>query len=331
MHRVILFQSWVCGCRVEPMKFLLRLALVVVVAAFVFLIAGVIATWAPDRSVESLSARWASAPSQFLEVGALRVHLRDEGPRDDPNPIVLLHGTSDSLHTWQGWTDDLRATRRVIRFDLPGFGLTGPNPSDDYSINAYVRFVVATMDKLGVQSFVLGGNSLGGQIAWATALAVPTRVHKLVLVDSAGYPLQPMSVPIGFRIARIPGVRVLMEYVLPRGVVQSSLHNVYGDASRVSPELVDRFYELTLRQGNREALAIRMEQPLSGDEAKIKSLKVPTLILWGGKDRLIPLDNANRFVSDISNSRLVVFENLGHVPQEEDAQATLQALKPFLN
>jgi len=313
------------------MNLLRSLVLVFVVTAFVFLTAGVAATWAPDRSVDSLSARWATEPSQFLEVSGMRVHVRDEGPRDDPQPIVLLHGTSDSLHTWQGWTEGLRGTRRVIRFDLPGFGLTGPSPNSDYSIKAYVRFVVAVLDKVGVQSFVLGGNSLGGQIAWATALAVPTRVNKLVLVDSAGYPLQPQSVPIGFRLSRIPGVRVLLEFVLPRGVVQSSLQNVYGDSSRVTPEMVDRFYELTLRKGNREALALRMQQPLSGDETKIKSLKVPTLILWGGNDRLIPIENANRFASDIANSRLVVFENLGHVPQEEDAHATLQALKLFLN
>jgi pimeloyl-ACP methyl ester carboxylesterase len=121
-----------------------------------------------------------------------------------------------------------------------------------------------------------------------------------------------------------------MEFVLPRGVVQESLRNVYGDPSKVTPELVDRFYELTLRQGNRAALGSRMEQKLSGDESQIKTLKVPTLIVWGAKDRLIPLENGMRFAADIRNSKLVVFDNLGHVPQEEDAQATVTAVKQFL-
>ncbi len=312
------------------MKLILRIAGVLLLACAVFLVAGILATWAPDRSVAQLSARWAQPPSQFIAVNGMQVHLRDEGPRNDALPIVLLHGTSASLHTWDGWADSLKDQRRVIRFDLPAFGLTGPDPHNDYSIAAYVRFVGAVMDQLGVQQFVLAGNSLGGQIAWGTALAMPQRVRQLVLVDAAGYPLQPTSVPIGFRIARMPGLRGLMEHVLPRGVVDSSVRNVYGDPTRVTPELVDRYYELTLRAGNRQALAYRLNQRLSGEEDTIRQLKLPTLILWGAKDQLIPPDNGQRFAADIQGSKLVVFERLGHVPHEEDPQQTVASLKAFL-
>jgi pimeloyl-ACP methyl ester carboxylesterase len=312
------------------MKLVFRIVGVLVIALVVFVLAGVLATWAPDKSVQELSVRWAPAPSQFVEVGGMQVHLRDEGPRDDPNPIVLLHGTSASLHTWDGWTQDLARQRRVIRFDLPAFGLTGPNPENDYSIAAYVRFVTAMLDKLGIQSCVLAGNSLGGQIAWATAVAQPKRISKLVLVDAAGYPIQSVSVPLGFRIARMPGVRSLMEHVLPRGVIQSSVRNVYGDPSKVTPELVDRYFDMTLRAGNRKALARRFEQGFSVDETQIKTLKQPTLILWGARDYLIPLDNAKRFQSDIAGSQLVVFDGLGHVPHEEDPQKTVAAVRAFL-
>jgi pimeloyl-ACP methyl ester carboxylesterase len=312
------------------MKHVLRLLLVLVVFLLVFVVAGVFATWALDRPVSSLSQRWAGAPSQFILVNGMQVHIRDEGPRNDPHPIVLLHGTSDSLHTWQGWADGLKDQRRVIRFDLPAFGLTGPDPKDDYSIANYVVFVRSVVDTLGVSSFVIGGNSLGGQIAWAAAVAMPQRVHQLVLVDAAGYAFVPKSVPVGFLVARLPGVRNLMEYVLPRGVIQSSVRNVFGDPSKVTPALVDRFYDLTLREGNRRALAIRMDQRLSGDEDQIKKLRVPTLVMWGAKDNLIPLDNAKKFESDIPGSQLVVFNDLGHIPQEEDAASTLEALKKFL-
>ena len=161
------------------MKLLLKSLALLLAAVVFFVVAGVVATWAPDKPVDELKARWARAPSQFVPVQGLQVHLRDEGPRDDPEPIVLLHGTSASLHTWEGWARDLSRTRRVIRFDLPGFALTGPHPKDDYSIDAYVRFVAGVMDALGVQRFVLGGNSLGGQIAWATAHAHPQRVTRL--------------------------------------------------------------------------------------------------------------------------------------------------------
>ena len=270
------------------MKLALRIIVVALVAILVFAIAGIAATWAPDRSVDSLKARWAQPPSQFIEVAGMQVHLRDEGPRDDPIPIVLLHGTSASLHTWDGWVQTLTKTRRVIRFDMPAFGLTGPNPQNDYSIKSYVAFVRAVMDKLAVQRFVIGGNSLGGQIAWETAHALPARVERLILVDSAGYAFMPKSMPVGFQIARLPILRNVMEYTLPRGIIQTSIENVYGDPSLVTPALIDRYYDLTLRAGNRKALTYRLEQGYASDEAKIKSLKLPTLILWGAKDRLIP-------------------------------------------
>ena len=313
------------------MKLLLRVLGVVLLACAIFVMAGILATWAPDRSVQQLSARWAPAPSQFLPVLGMQVHLRDEGPRGDPLPIVLLHGTSASLHTWDAWTQALTDQRRVIRFDLPAFGLTGPHPDNDYSIAAYVRFVVAVLDQMGVQQFVLAGNSLGGQIAWGTAVAHPQRVKKLVLIDSAGYPLQSTSVPLGFTIARTPGLRVVMEYVLPRGVVQSSVRNVYGDPAKVTADLVDRYYELTLRAGNRQALAYRMDQLHSGDEAALKGLKVPTLVMWGAKDRLIPPDTAQRFLADIAGAQMVIFDDLGHVPHEEDGPKTVEAFKLFMS
>lgn len=312
------------------MRLILRIFGVLLLACCVFAVAGIFATWAPDKPVSALIARWAPPPSQFIEVEGMQVHMRDEGPRDDPMPIVLLHGTSASLHTWDGWVKSLSGQHRVIRFDLPAFGLTGPHPNNDYSIAAYVHFAGAVVDKLSVKQFVLAGNSLGGQIAWATALALPQRVSRLVLVDAAGYPFQSASVPIGFRIARIPGLRVLMEHVLPRGVIDSSVRNVYGDPSKVKAELIDRYYDLTLRAGNRQALAYRLDQGMSGDEAHIKELKVPTLILWGAKDNLIPVDNAHRFAADIQGSKLVVFNELGHVPHEEDAQKTVEAFTAFI-
>jgi len=305
----------------------------VTLAALALLAAGFVAlNWAPDRPVTELKARWAPAPSTFVDVAGMQVHLRDEGPRNDPSPIVLLHGTSASLHTWQGWADALKGERRVIRFDLPGFGLTGPTPDGIYTMDAYVRFVIAMLDHLGVQRAVLVGNSFGGNVAWATALAHPGRVGKLVLVDSAGYPMNPQSVPIGFRIARVPVLNRIAEVVLPRSVIESSVRNVYGDPQRVTPELVDLYYDITVREGNRRALVQRWAQAPSGSMAdRIREIKVPTLILWGARDRLIPPEDAARFQRDIPGSRLVVFGDLGHVPHEEDPARTVAAARSFLD
>jgi pimeloyl-ACP methyl ester carboxylesterase len=199
-------------------------------------------------------------------------------------------------------------------------------------MDRYVGFVGALLDELGIERCVLAGNSLGGWIAWETALAHPGRVAALILVDAAGYPLESQSVPIGFRIARVPLLNRLMQVTLPRGVVESSLRNTYGDPSRVTPELVDRYYELTLREGNRAALAQRFAAGRhSGHIDRLPELRVPTLILWGGRDRLIPPAYGERFRRDIAGSRLVVFPDLGHVPHEEDPAATVAAVRGFLD
>ena len=291
---------------------------------------------APDRSVESLVARWAPPPSDFIEVKGQVVHLRDEGPRGDPLPIVLLHGTSASPHTWEGWAAVLRKTRRVITFDLPGFGLTGPYTGgyagDDYRGDSYARFVLDLMDALKLRRAVIGGNSLGGEIAWRAVTLAPERFERLILVDAAGYPFTPDSVPLGFRIARMPVLNRIGEHLLPRSLVAASVANVYGDPSRVTEALVERYFELTLREGNRRALGLRMQQLEPGAAAeRIKTIALPTLVLWGGRDRLNPPATAQRFAADIHGSRVVVFDTLGHVPHEEDPAATVQATIAFLS
>jgi pimeloyl-ACP methyl ester carboxylesterase len=294
---------------------------------------------APDRSAESLVARWAPPPSDFIEVQGQVVHLRDEGPRSDPLPIVLIHGTGASLHTWEGWATALKGQRRVIRFDLPGFGLTGPwsdsftgtYPHERYQGDAYARFTLALLDTLQVQRAVLAGNSLGGEVAWRTAFLAPQRVASLVLVDASGPAFTPLLVPVGFRIARLPVLNRVMEVLLPRPLVARSVAEVYGNPARVSDELVDRYFELTLREGNRRALSTRLQHLQAGEDAeRIATLKLPTLILWGGRDRLIPPSVAQQFQQQISGSQLVVFDALGHVPQEEDPAATVAAVKQFL-
>ncbi|WP_250884218.1 alpha/beta hydrolase [Glaciecola sp. XM2] len=286
----------------------------------------------PDIPVEELTERWAQPPSQFIKIAGMNVHLRDEGPRDDPNPIVLIHGTSASLHTWDGWVSELVSQKRVIRFDLPGFGLTGPHPQNNYTIEAYADVVVSVLDTLNVDTAILGGNSLGGYIAWATAVLHPQRVTQLVLVDASGLPFEAESVPIAFILSQYPILEYLLDDFLPISVVASSVKNVYGNPDIVTDELVHRYYELSLREGNRDALRARFAQTQPGDlAAKVASINVPTLIIWGGLDRLIPLGVGQRLNQAIINSELVVFEQLGHVPHEEDPIATVTAVKAFLS
>lgn len=313
------------------MALIYRTLLLLLAGLVFFFLAGIWAVWAPDRPLAELQARWAAAPSQFITVAGQQVHVRDEGPRDDPLPIVLLHGTADSLFTWDGWAARLRGQRRVIRFDLPGFGLTGPAVTADYSIDAYVRFVAAVLDKLETPRVVLGGNSLGGEIAWRAAWAMPQRVAQLILVDAAGYPMQAKEMPLGFALARTAGARKALQYLLPRGLVQASVRSVYGDPAQVTPELVDRYYDMALRAGNRQALAQRLEAMQVDDVSdRIRSLKLPVLVLWGAQDSLIPVALGRRFAQDIAGASLVVFDGLGHVPHQEDPVRTVAEVQRFL-
>lgn len=310
------------------MKRWLRVVFIALAALLSLVVLFIGCTWAPDRPVESLKARWAGPPSAFVTIDGLSAHVRDEG--SGPT-VVLLHGTSASLHTWEGWTRALRDRHRVVRVDLPGFGLTGPTADGRYTIDVYTRFMGALFDKLGIESCALAGNSFGGLVAWQTAIAHPARVTKLILVDAAGYPNPTAKMPLGFRLAKTPVINRLAAYSLPRSVVEKSLRNVYGDPSRVTAELVDLYYDLAVRAGNRQALVKRFEQaPSGGFSDAVRSVRVPTLILWGGRDRLIPPDHAERFHADIPGSTVVVFDDLGHVPHEEDPARTVAPVLPFL-
>ena len=297
--------------------------------------AAVALTHTPDRSVDSLVTLWAPPPSDFMYVKGQFVHFRDEGPRTDPTPLVLNHGTAASLHTWQGWVGELRGRKRVITFDLPGFGLTGPftgqYPRDDYHADNLARFTLDFLDALHVQRFAIGGNSLGGEVAWRVATLAPARVDRLILVDATGYAFKPELVPLGFRMTRVPVLNRIGEYLTPRVLVEQSVRDVYADPSRVTGALVDRYFELLTREGNRHALNMRMEE-IATDLApeRIRTLKLPTLILWGAKDRLVPPVNAHHFQQDIAGSRLVIFPNLAHVPHEEDPKDSIVPVRAFL-
>ena len=313
------------------MRLIIRTSLVLLAVIGFTVIGVLIAFWAPDVPVDVLKSRWAKSPSTFITVNGMQVHLRDEGPKNELTPIVLLHGTSASLHTWDGWVAVMAKERRVIRFDLPGFGLTGPSPDDDYRLASYSKFVAAMLDALSVKKVILAGNSLGGNIAWATAAAYPDRIERLILVDAGGYAFTSASVPLGFRIAQLPGINQLMSRILPRSLIENSVRNVYGDPAKVTTELVDRYYDLAVREGNRRALGLRFSQTQRGEQSeKIALLKLPVLILWGGKDRLVPPENADRFHHDIAASQLQIFADLGHVPQEEDAARTVAAATKFI-
>jgi pimeloyl-ACP methyl ester carboxylesterase len=316
-------------------KRLVKILLFAILASGISLAVLIAVYWASDKSVEALK-KWQLPNSEFIKIDGMQVHVLRSAKcanADTAKTIVLLHGTSASLHTWQGWMDELSDEYCVVSMDLPGFGLTGPyaNDATQYTSANYADFVIQVLDQLNVDKVILAGNSLGGKIAWRTAALYPERVDTLILVDAVGYRTTPKSIPIGFRLAAYPILKPILSNILPRSVVKKSILSVYADDSKVDNELVDRYYDLSLRTGNRSALSDRLREfDNFEDQTQIKSLIQPTLLLWGAQDYLIPVENAYLFHQDIANSQLKVFEDLGHVPHEEDPQATVAVVKDFL-
>ena len=313
------------------MRFVARIFKIILIG-FVILMGVVVLLFGyKDKPLSELKEKYAAAPSAFIAVEGMEVHYRDEGNKTDSLPLILIHGTGSSLQTFDAWAVLLKKERRVIRMDIPGFGLTGPFPDRQYSIDHYVDFIYNFLSALGVKRCIIGGNSLGGQIAWNLTVQFPSLVQKLILIDAAGYPIQSQSVPIGFKMARMPVLKNILTFITPRFMVKSSVKNVYADKSKVTDVLVDRYFDLALRKGNRQALVDRLK--LAGDLNPIqliKNIQQPTLILWGEKDLLIPLKYAYNFNNDLPNDTLIILKNVGHVPMEESPQESIMPLLAFL-
>ena len=287
--------------------------------------------WTPDKSRVGLEAVYADAPSEFVEAAGLRLHVRQSGAlgaHTDVPVVILLHGFGSSLHTWEPWAQKLAATHRVIRLDLPGAGLTGADPTGDYSDLRSVQILAALMDHLGIARATLVGHSMGGRLAWRFAAQQPARVDKLVLVAPDGF-----ASP-GFEYGKAPEVTApvrLMQYALPKALLRMSLAPAYADPVRMTEETVTRYHDMMLAPGVRTALIARMQQLVLQDPLPfLQRIQAPTLLLWGEKDAMIPLAHAQDYLRAIPNVKLVVIPGVGHLPHEETPADSLPAVQAFL-
>jgi pimeloyl-ACP methyl ester carboxylesterase len=291
--------------------------------------------WTPDLSADELQARWAMPPSRFVEVGGLRWHLLDSGPAEGAAPhappLLLLHGFGSSLHTWEGWAAALQQQQRVLRVDLPGAGLTGPDPQRRYDDEHTVKQLLALLDELGLQRVALAGHSMGGRLAWRLAAQHPERVARLVLVAPDGFESP------GFEYGKPPNAgfaAALLPYALPRAALRAGLARAWGDEARLDDATIDRYHQLLRAPGNRRAVLDRLAQlRLENPRPLLTSLTMPVLLVWGDADRMIPPLHAQDWLQALpaaTGARLLLLPGLGHVPQEEDPRAGLPAITTFL-
>lgn len=280
-----------------------------------------------------LEAKYATPPSQFVALpDGARAHYRDRGPRQ-AQVLLLIHGSNASLFTWEPWAKRLDNDFRVVSVDLPGHGLTGAVPNHDYSQEGMVKFVLAFADKIGLTTFTVAGNSMGGGVAARFAEEHPDRVSHLILVDAGGMPVrQGDRVPLAFRIARIPVLNQLVLHVTPRSLVVEGLNDAIVHKSIITDEMIDTYWDFARMEGTREATVERFSLP--GDtyvKDHVSAIKAPTLILWGEQDHLIPVEAGRQFHAAIPGSRLIVYPGTGHIPMEEVAGESAAAVQAFLN
>jgi len=293
-------------------------------------------SWTPDIPHEVLADKYAVGASDFIELpSGARAHYRMQG-NEDGKTIVLLHGSNASLHTWEPWVELLDDRFMVITVDLPGHGLTGTVPSGDYTYAGMTVFLNEFLTSLGVEHFVLGGNSMGGGVSMHYALAYPTGVDALILLDAAGAKaagkaIKQTDLPLAFKLAGHWYSNWILEHITPRSIVSEGLEKGFTDHSLITDEMVDRYWELTLHPGNRYATGLRFASyRTSANDIAAEDINVPTLILWGEDDRLIPLDVGYALKERIAGSQLVVFPNVGHVPMEEIPEKSAAAAAKFV-
>ena len=304
-------------------------ALKIITLAFIaFILLAALYLWTPDKSKAELEKIYGSPKNAYVSALGVNLHYQDTGPSKNAIPILFLHGFGASLQTWDTWAQALSEDYRVISVDLPGFGLTGEDPSGIYTDQRSVEVLEAFLKELNIPKVVLVGNSMGGKFAWQFAARYPNQVSKLVLISPDGYASP--GIEYGKKI-EVPAIADLYRYFFSRMFLVMNLNPAYANPNTLNDALVNRYYDLMLAPGVRGAILGRMQQTVLQDPVpSLSSIQVPTLLIWGEKDAFIPIRNSNDYLKVMPNAKRVSLPNIGHLPQEEQPSIGLAALKDFL-
>ena len=304
-------------------------ALKIIALAFIaFILLAALYLWTPDKSKAELEKTYSSPKNAYVSALGVNLHYQDTGPSKNAIPILFLHGFGASLQTWDTWAQALSEDYRVISVDLPGFGLTGEDPSGIYTDQRSVEVLEAFLKELKITKVVLVGNSMGGKFAWQFAARYPNQVSKLVLISPDGYASP--GIEYGKK-AEVPAIAELYRYFFSKTFLAMNLEPAYANPGTLNDALVNRYYDLMLAPGVRGAILARMQQTvLQNPVPSLASIQVPTLLIWGEKDAFIPISNSNDYLKVMPNAKRVSLPNIGHLPQEEQPSIGLQVLKEFL-
>lgn len=320
------------------MKTLLRIVGWALAIVAVVLVAGWFALRKPDIPYTELEQKYALAGAKYADLGGgMRLRYLDQGPADAP-VVLLVHGYTSSLDSWLPWIAQLKGDYRVVALDLPGHGLSRAPDGWEASPAAYAALIERFVRQQGLETFVIAGESMGGWVAWEYALAHPSRVRGLILSDSSGWPderpeakakaesgvVKALHNPIG---------RAILLPLDPRASLRNGLIASFENDKLVTDAMVDRYVDFYRAPGHRDLLTDLLVNwdtwPMATPE-RLAAIKVPTLILHGEKDQLVPLEHGRLFDQAIPDSRLIVYQGVGHIPPEEAAARSAADVKAFL-
>lgn len=290
-----------------------------------------------DIPYETLATEYASPASQYADLpGGIHMHYRDEGQRPPAQTLLLIHGFSASLQTWEPWVQRLGDQYRIVSIDLPGHGLTSAPAGYQASIEAFRDAVHTFTQQQGLTHFAIAGNSMGGNVAWEYALTHPDQVDALVLVDASGWPETRAGLdqdPPIFKLLRNPVLGPVLRDLDNTRLIRQGLESAFYNPALVDDAMLQRYTQLARAPGHRDILlqmTLGFRERNFATAERLAPLHMPTLILSGDTDRLVPVEHAHQFNSAISGSQLVVFEQTGHVPQEERPDESATAVRQFL-
>lgn len=303
----------------------------------VALMAATLAGCARDIPYETLKAKYANPTSKFVTLpDGVTVHYRDQGRADGP-PLVLVHGFAANLDTWEPWVARLGDTYRVVTLDLPAHGLTVTPPGYQMSTAGQVEVIDQLTRQLGLEPFVLAGNSMGGGASWNFALSHPDRLRGLILVASVGpRPPEPEGSPPRegppaiFQVMANPVGRAALRSLNPRPLAEPGLKKAYVDEGLVTPALVDRYVDLALAPGRREMILAGRRGPPNASPDAVKGVTTPTLVMHGEKDVVVPPAVGRRLAELIPGARLVIYPEAGHVPMEQIPDRSAADVRSFI-
>ena len=277
----------------------------------------------------------ADPDSQFVEINGIDVHYKRMG--SDKPVFILLHGFGASTFSWREVMEPLTEMGTVIAYDRPAFGLTerpleweGVNP---YTQESNINLLLGLMDTLGVEQAVLMGNSAGGTIATAFTLVYPDRVTALIEVDAAIYQTMPDSAVLDWLLETPQADRIgpLIARRLGGSQGDEFLQSAWHDPEKITPEIIEG-YRRPLKAENWDRALWEHTQatdpPSLAD--RLDQIQVPTLVISGDDDQIVPVEKSRRLAEDIPGAALTIIEDCGHLPQEECPQAFLRVVENFL-